>query len=270
MVTEVWPCSDRPMLKGVLLDLGGVVYVAEEALPGAIVSIDRLKSEGLAVRFITNVTRQSRRGLLEKLARMGIRVDADDVFMPAIAARKYLEDRGLSPHLLVHPALEEDFNNLPKCKGEAVVIGDAEDGFTYRSLNCAFRALVGGASFIALAKNRSFRDADGELSLDSGAFVAALEYASGRAAVILGKPSRDFFQAAVDSLGCAPHEAIMVGDDVEFDVAAAIEAGLSGILVRTGKYREGAADDIGPAPTVVADDLSAAVDWILENRCTPI
>lgn len=254
------------MLKGVLLDLGGVVYVGDETLPGAIESIDRLRSEGLAVRFITNVTRQSRGGLLEKLARMGLQVDADEVFMPAIAAGKYLVDYGLNPRLLVHPALEEDFANIPKGKREAVVIGDAEDGFTYQSLNRAFRALVGGAPFIALAKNRSFLDTDGELSLDSGAFVAALEYASGREAVILGKPSRDFFGAAVDSLGCAPHEAVMVGDDIEFDVAAAIEAGLYGILVRTGKYEDGVEYDITPAPTAVVDDLSAAVDWILAKR----
>jgi HAD superfamily hydrolase (TIGR01458 family) len=254
------------MLKGVLLDLGGVVYVGDETLPGAIESIHRLKSGGLAVRFITNVTRQSRRRLLEKLAGLGLQVGADEVFMPAIAARKFLVDHGLSPHLLVHPALEEDFDNLPEGNEEAVVIGDAEEGFTYQSLNSAFRALVDGAPFIALAKNRSFQDADGGLSLDSGAFVAALEYASGREAVILGKPSREFFQAAVDSLGCAPHEAIMVGDDVEFDVAAAIEAGLSGILVRTGKYKDGVEHDITPAPTVVADDLSAAVDWILARH----
>lgn len=170
------------MLKGVLLDLGGVVYVGQKTMPGAIESIDRLKSEGLAVRFITNVTRQSRRRLLETLAQMGLPVGADELFMPAIAARSYLEDRRLRPHLLVHPALDEDFANIPEGEREAVVIGDAGEGFTYQSLNRAFRTLVSGASFLALARNRTFRDADGELSLDAGAFVAALEYASGREA----------------------------------------------------------------------------------------
>lgn len=254
------------MLKGVLLDLGGVVYVGEKAMPGAIESIDRLKSEGLAVRFITNVTRQSRRRLLETLAQMGLQVGADELFMPAIAARNYMEDRRLRPHLLVHPALDEDFASISEGEWEAVVIGDAGEGFTYQSLNRAFRKLVSGASFLALARNRTFRDADGELSLDAGAFVAALEYASGREATTLGKPSPDFFRAAVDSVGCAAHDAVMVGDDAEFDIAAAIEAGLSGILVRTGKYVDGAEHAITPAPTVVVDDLPAAVDWILEKR----
>jgi HAD superfamily hydrolase (TIGR01458 family) len=147
-----------------------------------------------------------------------------------------------------------------------VIVGDAGEGFTYRSLNDAFRALADGAYFLALARNHTFRDADGELSLDAGAFVAALEYASGRDAVVLGKPSPDFFHAAVDSLGCSAQEAVMVGDDAEFDVAAAIKAGLSGILVRTGKYQAGVERTVTPAPTAVVDDLAAAVDWILEHR----
>lgn len=254
------------MLKGVLLDLGGVVYVGDKALPGALESIDRLKSGGLGIRFLTNVTRQSRRTLMEMLARMGIAVNQEELFMPGIAARKYLEDRGLKPHLLVHPALEEDFRELPAGKSEAVVVGDAGERFTYESLNRAFRALHKGAQFIALAQNRSFRDTDGELSLDTGAFVAALAYACGREAVVLGKPSASFFQAAVDSLGCAAHEAVMVGDDAEFDVAAAIRAGLSGILVRTGKYQTGIEKRITPPPTQVVADLPGAVDWILANR----
>lgn len=145
------------------------------------------------------------------------------------------------------------------------MIGDAGKGFTYQSLNNAFRVLVGGAPFLALARNRSFRDADGELSLDAGAFVAALEYATGRKAIVLGKPSRDFFHAAVESLGCVEQEAVMVGDDAEFDVAAAIKAGLSGILVRTGKYQTGVEREFAPHPTAVVDDLAAAVDWILEH-----
>ena len=254
------------MYKGVLLDLGGVVYVGDQTVPGAVDSIDRLKSAGLAVRFLTNVTRQSRRGLVQKLARLGLHIDPADFFMPAIAARKYLEDNALSPYLLVHPALEEDFEDLPAGGPDAVVLGDAGDGFTYEALNGAYRKLARGAPFIALAQNRSFMDADGELSLDTGAFVAALEYACGRSATVLGKPSPAFFEAAVDSLGCAAHEAVMVGDDAEFDVAAAISTGLSGILVRTGKYQAGIEKTVTPPPTHMADDLPAAVDWILSEK----
>lgn len=253
------------MIKGVLLDLGGVVYVGDAALPGALEALDRLREAGLALRYLTNTTRSPRRKLLAKLHALGVPAEAEELFMPAIAARRYLEAQGLSPQLLVHPALEEDFTGLPEGQARAVVVGDAGEGFTYAALNAAFRELEQGAAFLALARNRSFQDDDGARSLDAGAFVAALEYASQREATLFGKPAADFFAAAVASLGCAREAAVMVGDDAESDVAGALAAGLHGVLVRTGKYRDGDEDAIDPAPSAVVDDLAAAVDWILER-----
>ncbi|MGF1607931.1 MAG: TIGR01458 family HAD-type hydrolase [Kiloniellales bacterium] len=253
-------------IKGVLLDIGGVVYVGSEALSGAVEAVRRLQRAGLALRYLTNTTRTPRRGVLAKLRGFGLGAGEDELFMPAVAARHYLETQGLSPHLLIHPALEEDFAGLTAGQDEAVVVGDAAEGFTYEALNSCFRKLEAGAAFLALAKNRSFQDADGALSLDVGAFAAALEYASGREALVLGKPSPDFFLAAVESLGCAPDEAVMIGDDVEADVGGAMAAGLLGVLVKTGKYRDGDERRIDPPPSALADDLSAAIDWILARR----
>jgi len=254
------------MIRGVLLDVGGVVYVGSEPLPGAVDAIRRLKDAGLAIRYLTNTTRTPRCGVLGKLRGFGLDIAEEELFMPAIAARHYLEARGLSPHLLVHPALEEDFAGLPPGEAEAVVVGDAADGFTFAALNACFRKLEQGADFLALAKNRSFQDADGALSLDVGAFVTALEYASGKTAIVLGKPSPDFFAAALDDLGLTPAEAVMIGDDAEADVGGAMACGLAGILVKTGKYRQGDEAHIRPPATAVVDDLAAAADWLLQAR----
>jgi HAD superfamily hydrolase (TIGR01458 family) len=253
------------MIEGVLLDLGGVVYVGEAPLPGALVALDRLRAAGLPLRYITNTTRTPKRAMLAKLRRLGVPAEDGDLFMPALAARHYLEARALSPALLVHPALEEDFEGLPADGPKAVVVGDAAQGFTYPALNAAFRALEAGAEFLALARNRSFQDDDGALSLDAGPFVAALEYASGREATLFGKPSRAFFEAALGSLGCAAEAAVMIGDDVESDVSGAMAVGLAGLLVRTGKYRPGDEARIAPPPSAVLPGLSEAVDWVLER-----
>ncbi len=257
------------MIEGVLLDLGGVVYVGDAPLAGALEALERLRATGLPLRYITNTTRTPKRTMLAKLHRLGVPAGEAELFMPALAARRHLEARGSSPHLLVHPALEEDFAGLPGDGPgdgpEAVVVGDAAEGFTYQALNAAFRALVGGAEFLALARNRSFQDADGALSLDAGPFVAALEYASGREATLFGKPSRAFFEAALASLGCAADRAVMVGDDVESDVAGAMAAGLMGVLLRCGKYRPGDEALIEPPPSAVLADLTEAVDWILAH-----
>ena len=250
-------------IRGVLLDLGGVVYVGNDALPGAVDAVDRVRAASIPIRGITNTTRQPRRALLGKLHRMDLVLEPDELFMPAIAARRYLEANGMSPHLLIHPSLEEDFAGLPETEGpSAVVVGDAGTGFTYERLNAAFRALDPQAAFLALARNRSFRDADGQLSLDAGPFVAALEYATGRTATVLGKPSAEFFGAAIDSLGCAPADAVMIGDDVEADIAGAQAAGIRGVLVQTGKYQVGDEARIVPPPAAVVADRSAAADWI--------
>ena len=224
------------MIKGVLLDIGGVVYVGDAALPGSVEAVTRLKDAGLPVRCITNTTRTPLAGILERLAKLGLDLSADDVFTPARAARGYLDAHDLGAHLLIHPDLEPDLADLPGGTGEAVVVGDAGDGFSYQAMNDAFRRLMAGADLVALAANRMFKDADDELSIDCGAFVAALEYASGKRAVVLGKPSPDFFAVAAETMGCTLADTVMVGDDAEADVAGALKAGAgAGVLVRTGK-----------------------------------
>ena len=140
-----------------------------------------------------------------------------------------------------------------------------------QSLNRAFRELMDGAQLIALAKNRSFKDVDGLLSLDAGAFVAALEFATQRKALVFGKPALGFFQTALTSMDCAPKHAVMVGDDAEADVAGALRAGLGGaVLVCTGKYRPGDEERFDPPPTVTVERLSAAADWIVAHSPTSL
>jgi HAD superfamily hydrolase (TIGR01458 family) len=252
------------MIRGVLLDLSGVLYQGDHALPGAAAAVERLRAASLPVRFITNITRKGSGEVLRHLATLGFDIAPDDLLSAPIAARRYLEHRGLHPYLLVHPALEADFADLVGNAPDAVLVGDAADGFTYAALNRAFRLLLDGAPLLAMGNNRYFRDRDG-LSLDIGPFVAALKYASGATATVLGKPAPAFFHAALESLDCDPEEAVMVGDDALADVDGALAAGCQGILVQTGKYRPGDEDQITRSRAVVVPDIAAAVDWILAH-----
>lgn len=254
------------MIAGVLLDLSGVIYVGKDPLPGAIDALDRLRQMGLPLRFLTNTTRTAKPEILRSLQRMRVPCAEDELFTPAEAARRWLAANGRSAHLLVHPNLMEDFAGLdtyPKC---AVVVGDAGDGFSYQAMNAAFRQLAGGAPLVALAPNRTFKDHDGALSLDAGPFVTALEFGARTRATVLGKPAPAFFQAALDSMNCRAEDAVMVGDDAEADVSGALKAGIgSALLVRTGKYQEGAEHTVDPPPTAIVDDLPQAVDWIAQS-----
>ena len=125
----------------------------------------------------------------------------------------------------------------------------------YDVLNRAFREVMNGAELIALQKNRYWLRADG-LSLDVGPFVAAIEFATGREAYVVGKPARGFFEQVLGDLGVDAQEAAMVGDDIESDIRGALRAGLGAILVRTGKYREDRVRESGIEATVVVGSIA--------------
>jgi len=252
------------MIRGVLLDLAGVVYQGDQVLPGAIEAVARLHAAKVPLRFVTNTTTKTKQTLLARLSGLGLEITGEELFTPGQAARSWLTEHHATPELLVHPDLEEEFAGLPKQERRAVVVGDAGETFTYDTLNRAFRALIDGADLLALAKNRTFKGDDGKLSLDAGAFVTALEYATGKEATVLGKPSPEFFGSALASMDCAPAEAVMVGDDAEADVAGSLNAGFGcALLVRTGKYRDGDETRFTPHPTATVADLPAAVQWIV-------
>ncbi|MCI0598918.1 MAG: TIGR01458 family HAD-type hydrolase [Beijerinckiaceae bacterium] len=256
------PQGHRPV-EGILLDIEGVVCVGDALLPGSLEAIRRIRALRIPLKFITNTTRRPRRRVVEDLARLGVHAASEDVFTPAIVAREFLARRNLSPLLVVHKDLREDFAGLEARGGDAVVVGDAGACFTYDLLNEAFRRIIHGAEFLALAKNRNFLDHDHELSLDAGPFVAALEYASGRLAIVLGKPAPEFFKIAVESIACAAAHVAMIGDDAEADTGGAMSAGLQGVLVRTGKYRPGQEAQLPKRPTHVVQNLKAAIELLL-------
>lgn len=254
------PKAARPA--GLLLDIDGVITVGGRALPGALDAVRRVQELKIPLKFVTNTTRRPRREVVRNLRRLGLTVETGDVFTPAVLARNLLAREKLTPFPVIHPALAEDFTGLGASGAEAVVVGDAGPYFTYDLLNQAFRKLIHGARFFALAKNRNFLDHDHELSLDAGPFVAALEYASAKEATVLGKPSAEFFKLAVESMFCEPARVAMIGDDAEADVGGAMAAGLQGILVRTGKYRPGQEESLSKPPTLIAGDLAAAVEML--------
>jgi HAD superfamily hydrolase (TIGR01458 family) len=254
-----------------LLDLDGTLYVGDSPLPGAVEAVASLVERGVPRRYLTNTTRYSRRTLAERLRSMGFPIALEEIFNAATAARRWLREREMTRVSLYLPeAALEDFAELEivEERPDAVVIGDLAGGWSFERLNGAFRQVLDGAALVALQKNRYWRTSDG-LTLDAGPFVAALEYATGRSAVVTGKPSRAFFQLAADSLGLAPARIGVVGDDVETDVAGAQAAGMRGVLVRTGKFREAALAESGITPDRLVASLGELVEEVLAGSVEP-
>ena len=245
-------------VRAVLLDLDGVLYVEDEPIPGAVDAVRRLREARLGLRLVTNTTSRPRRMIVERLERLGFGVAAGDVVTPAaLAVRHCLQRQTRRVALVMNEAVKEDFAELEEVSAgaEAVIVGDLGPAFGYDVLNRAFRAVMDGAALVALQKNRFWLTPDG-LSLDVGPFVAALEYATGREAFVVGKPAAGFFTTVLGELGFEPAAAVMIGDDVESDVGGALRAGLAGVLVRTGKYREDAVGGSGIQPTAVVDSIA--------------
>lgn len=258
--------SSMKMPEAVLVDIDGVLHVGLVPVPGASKALRRLRSAGLKLKFLTNASRISREGLVSGLQGMGFEVCEDEVLTAGLAARALVERRKLRPHLLIHPGLLRDWQGILCEQPNAVVVGDAREGFSYAALNAAFRVLMddGNTALIALGANRYYQASEG-LQLDMGAFVAALEYAVRRKAEYTGKPSPSFFKTALQALNVSGVNAVMIGDDLENDIGAAQRVGLRGILVRTGKYRSRDETDRRIHANFVADDFAAAVDQVLSG-----
>ena len=235
-------------VKGLLIDLDGTLYTNSGPIEGAREALHRMSSAGIVYRYITNATHKPRREIAAHLEALGFPAEEDLIFTPAVAAAKRLRNEGMSCYPLVAEALFEDLEGIRMTEDSpgCVLVGNVGEGFTYGRLNAAFRHLMEGAEFIALLKNRYWQTAGGELSLDAGPFVAALEYASGKTAVGVGKPERAFFEMALKDLGLPPETVAMVGDDLELDVAGARTAGLRGILVNTGRHKPEAGTPVRP------------------------
>lgn len=251
-----------------LLDLDGVVYVGAKPVPGAAETVDWLAREGVPYRFLTNTTSRPRRAIVDKLAGMGIHTGPDQILTPASAAVAWLRRRRIAhPAVFAPDATAAEFAELDPLPGGAehgagaVVIGDLGEGWNFPTLNRALRLLMSddAAPLIALGMTRYWRAEDG-LRLDAGAFVRALEYAAGRTAVVLGKPDPTFYGTAVDALRVEADQVVMVGDDIHTDVEGAQRAGLTGVLVRSGKF---SASDLtgGVSPDAVLDSVADLPQW---------
>jgi HAD superfamily hydrolase (TIGR01458 family) len=251
----------------ILLDVDGVLHVSGEPIPGAAAAVDQLRRAGHRLRFVTNSTTRSRDSLAGELRALGVEVgDGELQTTGAVAARVLRGQRVLA---LTMPGIVEDLEDV-ELVGEgadAVLVGGADETsepnrvFSYMNLARAFSELDAGAELYCLHRNRWWQTSRGPL-LDSGAFVAGLEYAAEVVATVLGKPSPAYFGAALDELDADPGDAWIVGDDLESDVAGGHHAGMRTVLVRTGKFREDELQRAHVAPDVVVESLADLPRWL--------
>ncbi|PIM71541.1 TIGR01458 family HAD-type hydrolase [Streptomyces sp. JV178] len=257
----------------VLVDIDGVLTVSWKPLPGAVGALRKIRGAGLEVALVTNTTSRTRASIAGVLTGAGFPVTADDILTAPTVTAAYLarhcpgarcallnsgddirEDL-TGVRLTGYDDTDSDMDPDVDVDIDVVIVGGAGPGFDYVALNRAFGQLQRGARLVAMHRNLYWRTDDG-LQLDSGAFLLGLERAARREAEITGKPSAAFFEAALAHLGVAAGDALMVGDDIESDVLAAQRAGITGVLVRTGKYLPETQRDADGSPDHVVDSFA--------------
>jgi HAD superfamily hydrolase (TIGR01458 family) len=257
-------------MAAILLDVDGVLHVSGEPIPGAVDAVRRLRADGHRLRFVTNSTVMPRSQLGEMLRAMGFALDDDELQTTGgVAARVLAGKRVLA---LTMPGLLDDLAGLTLIgmNAEAVLIGGCDEGeepgrvFSYLNLNRAFLELEAGAELYCLHKTRWWQTADGP-KLDAGAFVVGLEWATGVEATVLGKPSHEYFAAALDALDADSELAWMVGDDIEADIRGAQRHGMRTVLVRTGKFRPDELDASGVVPDGIVSSVAQLPEWLEAN-----
>jgi len=227
--------------KGILLDLEGVIYEGSRLIDGSIETINKLLAHGFNIKYLTNTTTTSRRLVFEKLIQFKLPLIEPDIFSPAIAANIFLKKKNISRiSLFTNQSLQEDFADfvIDDLRPDAIILGDLYKEFSWEKLNKAFQIILeANPLIIALHKNR-YCKRENKLGLDLGPFVAALEYATSKKSVLIGKPEKNFFNLAIEDMKLKNEEVVMIGDDIFADIGGAKNIFLSTIQVKTGKFQK--------------------------------
>jgi HAD superfamily hydrolase (TIGR01458 family) len=240
------------MTRRVLLDIDGVLTVSWRPLPGAVDAIRWLQRHHVDFRLVTNTSSRSRREIAQLLSSGGMEVDIDQIQTAVTSASRYLGAHHPNARCLIlnEGDIGEDLVDVRSAGSdiaEVVLLGGAGPGVGYVALNTVFQYALDGVPVVGLHRNTRYQTADGP-ALDMGAFIAGIELAAGIEVVIVGKPAPAFFQAALIDLGSTASQTIMVGDDIQSDVLGAQAAGISGVLVKTGKFRDSDLHGSGKQP----------------------
>lgn len=255
--------------KALLIDIDGVLVVSWEPLPGAIDALDAIRASGVGVRFLTNTTSRTRDEITEGLRQGGFEVGSDEVITATSAAADHLRRHHPGRRCLFLNSGDVDADlagidlvavDTEPTEVDVVLVGGAGPEFSYESVNRAAACLLGGAALVAIHRNVAWQTAEG-LRLDAGPYVDALESVSGTTATVVGKPAPAMFDTALASLAVGVNEAAMVGDDLETDTRGAQRHGLTGVQVRTGKFRPRQLDE-GIPPDVLLDSFADVPAWL--------
>lgn len=246
---------DLDSLDVLLVDLEGTLFFKGNPIKGAISTIEYLYKV-IPIKFLTNTDSLSVQSIHDKLTEYGFNINISDIYTPSVAAFNYLSKHKKTCFPLVSDELIDYL--LPvtsKEKPNYVLIGDFKDKINYSLINNAFKFIMSGADILCLQKGKFFLRENG-YNLDTGGFVSMFEYSSGKTALNLGKPSKEFFKLVLDQVNSNFQRTLIVGDDISSDIQGACQNDARSVLVKTGKYKEEQLSTSPFSPSFIIDSIS--------------
>lgn len=248
--------------EAIIFDLDGTVYRGDELVEGADRVIAALRSDDIAVRFLTNKAIDQRRDYREKLNSLGIPADTDDVVNSGWVTARYLRRHHPNRRALVvgeQPLVSElEHAGIDTTTSEPadLVVASMDRNFTYRKLHLAMTSLSNDAPFVATNPDRTCPVVDGEIP-DAAGMIGAIEAVSGRSVdAVLGKPSPRMAETVMEDLAVEPGDCLMVGDRPETDIAMGARAGMQTALVLTGVTGESDLETLAVTPDHVIESIA--------------
>lgn len=245
-------------IKAFMIDIDGVLYQGDRVIDGAVEAVNFLQ-KNFKCMLVTNTTRMSKTTLLRRLRVSRFMIKQEQLVTPVSVTIEYIKSLGgKKVFLIAEGDTETEFRNngMELTEDADFVVVGLDRNLTYEKLNTAFLKIFRGAQLIAMHEDKL--GPLGRLpSMSVGPFVRALEYATGKKAIVIGKPNPRFFQAALKQLGTKPTETVMIGDSITSDILGAKNVGLRTILVKTGNYSTEDLESSSIKPDVVVDSISA-------------
>ena len=238
-----------------LIDFDGVIRLGNIPAPDAKEFFSFIEKKKIPACVISNTTLKTSSEIKDFFNNNNIEFN-----IPAVtaseAALQYAKENYKRVKVYSIESIKKIFADLlVEENPEAVIVGDLVDGWSYDILNEIFRDVYSGADLIAMQKNKFWKPDGKTLCLDAGSFIKAIEYATSKEALLIGKPSPIYFKAALKMLGDENSEFLMLGDDLETDIAGSQNIGGKGILIFTGKTKFPLPDNSEIKPTYEAKNL---------------
>ena len=259
---------------GVLFDIDGVLVTSWKPIPGAAEALRALADNQIACAYLTNTTTKTRAQIADLLTDAGMAVRSDEVITAAVLTADYVRSRYPDARcfLVNSGQIDEDMPGIDIVYSseftgarapeppDVVLLGGAGPEYSHLTLSWVYDWMAQGVPVVAMHRSTAWTTTDG-LRVDTGMYLIGMEQTSGRKATAVGKPAPEGFLSAASRLGVDAEEMYMVGDDLNNDVLAGQVAGMTGVLVRTGKFRQDtldrwAADEFAMQPNHVIDSVA--------------